>query len=219
MIDLHTHSLFSDGALIPAELARRAEEIGYRFIGITDHVDSSNLDMVIPRVVAAANEMNRFTRVRIVPGVELTHVPPALFMKLTARARELGAVVVVAHGETVAEPVAPGTNLAAIEAGVDILAHPGLISEQDAALAARKGVLLEITARKGHSLTNGHVARMAKAVGARLVLNTDTHTPDNLITLSFARIIALGAGLSEEDFQGMREESTRLLKKKGVITD
>ncbi len=42
MIDLHTHSFFSDGELIPSELIRRAEAIGYKAIAITDHVDSSN---------------------------------------------------------------------------------------------------------------------------------------------------------------------------------
>jgi len=40
-------------------------------------------------------------------------------------------------------------------------------------MAAEKGILLEITARKGHSLTNGHVAKLAKKHGAALVLNTE----------------------------------------------
>jgi len=216
MIDLHTHSLFSDGVLIPAELARRAEETGYRYLAITDHVDSSNLDLVVPRVVAAAEEMNRHTKVQIVPGAEITHVPPALFDLLTRQARDLGALIVVAHGETVAEPVASGTNRAAIEAGVDILAHPGLISEEDVSLAAERNVLLEITARKGHSLTNGHVARLAKTLGARLVLNTDTHAPGDLISIERARVVALGAGLSEDDFQNMRIESASLLRRAGI---
>ena len=35
-----------------------------------------------------------------------------------ASSRELGAKIVVVHGETVAEPVEPGNNRAAIEAGV-----------------------------------------------------------------------------------------------------
>jgi histidinol phosphatase-like PHP family hydrolase len=43
MIDLHTHTLFSDGELVPAELARRADRLGYRWLAITDHVDSSTL--------------------------------------------------------------------------------------------------------------------------------------------------------------------------------
>jgi Histidinol phosphatase and related hydrolases of the PHP family len=41
MIDLHTHSIFSDGELIPAELTRRAAVAGYRAMAITDHGDFS----------------------------------------------------------------------------------------------------------------------------------------------------------------------------------
>ena len=44
MIDLHTHSILSDGELLPSELARRAQVEGYRIIGISDHADPSNLD-------------------------------------------------------------------------------------------------------------------------------------------------------------------------------
>jgi len=53
MIDLHTHTLFSDGVLLPAELARRAQVLGYQALAMTDHVDSSNLEFVLPRLVAA----------------------------------------------------------------------------------------------------------------------------------------------------------------------
>ncbi|MBW2086419.1 MAG: histidinol phosphate phosphatase domain-containing protein, partial [Deltaproteobacteria bacterium] len=207
MIDLHTHTLLSDGELLPSELVRRAEDHGYRYIALTDHVDSSNLDFVVPRLVQAVREMEAHFQVRIIPGAELTHVPPALFASLAQKARELGAVLLVAHGETPVEPVAPGTNRAAIEAGVDILAHPGLITDEEASLAAQKGVCLEITARKGHCLTNGHVALVAKAVGAGLVLNTDSHDPADLITLDFARVVARGAALSEKAYKGMRTQT------------
>jgi putative hydrolase len=115
-----------------------------------------------------------------------------------SRARSLGAAVVVAHGETLVEPVHPGTNRAAIEARVDILAHPGLITKDEAERAAKNGVCLEITTRKGHSLSNGHVAQMAGQAGARLVIDTDTHEPGDLVTDEFARSVLLGAGLGTE---------------------
>ena len=54
MIDLHTHTFFSDGELVPAEHLRRVEVLGYEAVAITDHADSSNLDfisaLVIPRI-------------------------------------------------------------------------------------------------------------------------------------------------------------------------
>ena len=206
MIDLHTHCLFSDGELVPAEHVRRVEVLGYEAVAITDHADPSNLDFIVPRIVAAAEELNRHTSTRLVPGIELTHVPPPLFASLVARARELGALVVVAHGETVAEPVRPGTNRAAIEAGVDILAHPGFINEEEAALAAQKGVFLELSGRKGHCLTNGHVARLAQATGAGLVVCADAHGPGDFLTEEMARKVALGAGVSVERYLKIRED-------------
>lgn len=198
MIDLHTHTLFSDGVLVPSELVRRAVMKGYEVIAITDHADSSNLDFTIPRVSAACRELNRRWNIIALPGIELTHIPPETFAELTQKARSLGAAIVVAHGETLVEPVHPGTNRAAIEAGVDILAHPGLITREEAELAARKGVHLEISSRKGHSLSNGYVARMAVEAGAKLVIDTDTHEPGDLITSEFAVTVLRGAGLAAD---------------------
>ncbi len=199
MIDLHTHSLFSDGELLPSELIRRFEEMGYSCVAVTDHVDSSNLDFVVPRMVQVAKDLNPRQSVRVIPGVEITHVPPILIESLVIKARELGAEIVLVHGETVVEPVAEGTNKAAILAGVDILAHPGLISPEDVQLAAEKGVHLEISSRQGHSLTNGHVARLAKDFGARLVLNSDAHCISDLMTRQFAHRVARGSGLDHDE--------------------
>lgn len=211
MIDLHTHTLVSDGVLLPSELARRAEFIGYSVLGLADHMDDSNLEEAIPRLVKWAEKLNRHSSIKVLPGCELTHVPPTLFEDLTKKARDLGAVFVVAHGETPVEPVAPGTNLAAIRAGVDILAHPGLITAEEVALAAEKGVLLEITCRKGHSLTNGHVARMARSVSAKMVINTDHHAPGDLMTAEFARTVVIGAGLDAEDLDIMQANARSLV--------
>jgi len=213
MIDLHTHSLLSDGELLPAELVRRAAVAGYQAVGITDHADSSNLDWIIPRIVQVCRDLNNYWPVQAIPGVELTHIPPELIAPLTVQARKLGAQVIVVHGETVVEPVPPGTNRMAIEAGVDILAHPGLITEEEVRWARQKGVCLEITSRKGHSLTNGHVARLAQKVGASLVLNTDSHAPDDLLSPEKALAIALGAGLTKEDFEGMLRNSRQILSR------
>ena len=203
MVDLHTHSLFSDGVLLPAELVRRAEHKGYRFIAITDHVDQSNLDFVVPRVAELAESLNKVMQIRTIPGVELTHVPPVTIGKLADRARSLGAKLVVIHGETIVEPVAPGTDHHALEANIDILAHPGLIDPEDVELAAHRGIFLEISARKGHCLTNGYVAKLAMEMGAHLVLNTDTHEPSDLITKEHALEIARGAGLSADQASAM----------------
>ena len=213
MIDFHTHTVFSDGAFIPSELARRAEVAGCRAVALTDHGDSSNLDIVIPALVKASKALAEQFRIRVIPGVELTHVPPALIPSLEREARELGAKIVIVHGETIVEPVPEGTNRAALESNIDILAHPGLITEEEVRMAKANNICLEISGRKGHSLTNGHVARLAMKVGAKLLVNSDAHGPGDLISLDFARKVALGAGLSEEGFKMARSNAEELLKK------
>ncbi len=213
MIDLHTHTLFSDGELIPAELTRRAAVAGYRAIALTDHGDFSNFDLIIPRLVRVAADLGKAWGLTVIPGIELTHIPPAMIGEAAGEARRLGARVVVCHGETIAEPVAPGTNRAALEADIDILSHPGLITPEEAALAASRGILLEITTRRSHALANGHVARTALAAGARLVVNTDSHAPGDLTPLAAAKVIALGAGLTSEEFEQCRRNSEELVAK------
>lgn len=215
MIDLHTHTFFSDGELVPAEHLRRVEVMGYQAVAITDHADSSNLDFIVPRIVRAAVDLNRHSRTTLIPGIELTHIPPEMFVELSLKARELGARIVVAHGETVMEPVRPGTNRAAIEAEVDILSHPGFITEEEVQLAVRHGVLLEITGRKGHSLTNGHVANLAVKHGAKMAVNADAHGPGDFLTAKMAEVVALGAGLSREHYAQIRKDMAELAAKAG----
>ena len=200
MIDLHTHTTFSDGELIPSELVRRAEVKGYTAIGLTDHVDYTNIEHVLS-CISKAKYMEDVLDIRVLPGVELTHVPPSKIAPLVTLARRLGAEIVVMHGETPVEPVRPGTNRAAIDAEVDILAHPGFIALEETELAKEKGICLEITARAGHNITNGHVARMAKQTGAMMVVDTDAHSPEDLIDSERAVQIAFGAGLTSDEAQ------------------
>jgi putative hydrolase len=199
-IDLHVHSFFSDGVLLPSEILRRAAAKGYGAIAITDHADSSNLDEIVSSLVRFAKEQRGDFPLIFVPGVELTHMAPASIAPLARQARKLGAGLVVVHGETIVEPVMEGTNRAAVEcAEVDILAHPGFITLEEARIAVENGVHLEITSRSGHCLTNGHVVQIARQAGAKLILNTDTHTPGDMIGQEMARLVAAGAGLTEEE--------------------
>ena len=197
-IDLHTHTIFSDGDLTPSELTRRAMELGHTAIAITDHVDITNIDIVVPGLVKAAELGSDY--ITVIPGVELTYVPPSKIDVMAKRARTLGAQIVVVHGETVVEPVPQTTNLRSVMSpNVDILAHPGLITSEEAEIAAKNGVALEITGRAGHNITNGHVANMARKAGAKMVVNSDAHTVGNLMDEKRATIVAKGAGLTDEE--------------------
>lgn len=209
------HTLLSDGVLLPSELIQRAYSRGYRALALTDHVDMSNIDFVVPRIVNVIREISEFSRLTVVPGAEITHVPPKLISRMVEKARDLGAKIVVVHGETLAEPVAAGTNRAAIDAGADIISHPGLISLEDVKFAKQRGVALEITSRNGHCISNGHVAKIALETGAMLLINTDSHAPEDLITLERAKIILRASGITGKDVDQVLANSEQLIEKIG----
>jgi len=197
--ELHTHTLLSDGELLPIELARRALMKGTKTLAFTDHASLSNLERVISEARRDA-ELASEWGMTVMCGVEITHVPVRRIDEVVSKAHRLGAEIVVIHGETISEPVEKGTNLAAVlNPDVDILAHPGFITLEEAQMARDNGVALEITSRGSHCKTNGHVARMAQQSGARMVVDTDAHAPGDLIDLATALQIALAAGLTREE--------------------
>lgn len=101
---------------------------------------------------------------------------------------------------------------------IDVLGHPGLITIDDAETAKENDIALEISARCGHSLSNGHVAKIAREVGANLIIDTDTHSPDNLINYEMAYKIGLAAGLTEKEVvKALVDNPQKILKNKGLL--
>jgi len=218
-IDIHTHTILSDGELLPSELLRRAACLGHVAIGIADHVDASNMEDVIAALRRLVAEEGNDYGLQPLVGVELTHVAPPSIARLARRAKAAGAQYVIVHGETLVEPVAAGTNRAAAECpDVDVLAHPGLITLEEAGLAAAHGIFLEISGRRGHCLANGHVAAVARQAGAALLINTDAHQPSDLLTLEAAHRVALGAGLTPAEAEAALHVHPRALVERALST-
>lgn len=197
-IELHSHTFLSDGELSPMELCSRARET-HRALAVTDHAGPGLVERIVTEVAPAAEAAAEWG-MTVLAGVEITHVPPDRIAEVAEQARDAGADVVVVHGETLVEPVPDGTNAAAARCeAVDVLGHPGLIDEAVAADAAAHDVALELSSRRGHCLTNGHVADVAREVGADLVVDSDAHAPGDLIDQATAERVAEGAGLVPEE--------------------
>ncbi len=212
LYDFHTHTFHSDGVLSPIELIHRAVIGGYSSIAITDHVALGSLDRVIKEISEDCALARKYWDILAIPGVELTHLPSEAIPDVARRAKELGAWLVVVHGETLVEPVPRGTNLAAVQSPcVDILAHPGSITAEEATLAAKNGVFIELTARHGHSATNTTVASVSQQTGARLLVNSDAHTEDDLLTPELVESILHQAGLSNHQYQQVLKQNPLLL--------
>lgn len=64
MIDLHSHSTFSDGSFTPRELAKHAKDLGLNALALTDHDTTAGLD----QFMSACSEFG----IKGVPGVEIS---------------------------------------------------------------------------------------------------------------------------------------------------
>ena len=217
MYNLHAHTFLSDGALLPSEVAVRYQEKGYSVIAITDHADYSNIKSIAKSVVEFCRRWPQNSTIKVLPGVELTHLPPQQFKPLAALARKSGIKIIIAHGETPVEPVAKDTNHLALLADIDILAHPGLITDQDTLLAKDRGIFLEITSRKGHNQTNAHVIKQARKFGAKLILNNDSHTPEDIISPEELTQVGLDSGLTQIEIDKIYKDVKELLTKKACL--
>jgi histidinol phosphatase-like PHP family hydrolase len=199
LYDLHTHSILSDGEMLPIELVRRMAVTGYTTVAVTDHADIANALSLIKPLLTLRNSAEKFG-VTLLCGIEITHVPPGEIAIIAKRAKNAGADIVLVHGETPVEPVAPGTNRAACSCDdVDVLAHPGLILPEEADEARGRGIALEITSRAGHNRANGHVAAVARAAKCALVVNSDTHAPGDILGEQARYLVARGSGLNDRE--------------------
>ncbi len=217
--DFHTHTFFSDGLNSPIELIRYAASYGYRCIAITDHASYSNIDFMIDNVKKDCQLAQKYWDIIAIPGVELTNVPAKDLDNMAGYAKQKGARLVIAHGQSIVERVEEGTNREAVNSkNIDILAHPGIISESEASAAARNGIFLEVSARSGHSLGNGRTVAMGRKAGARFLINTDSHSHSNLFKDRMQEKVGLGAGLKQQEVEKIIEVNTKmLLEKLGIM--
>lgn len=200
-IEFHIHTFHSDGVMLPGEVISKAANMNYKAIAITDHADESNIEELLYNFKTFL-KITPPENLNILVGVELSYIYPEDLVNIATKARDLGAQIIIVHGETPLEPFNEGINQATVEAPkglIDILAHPGFITPEQAQMAAEKDVYLELTSRKGHCLTNGHIAKIAKQNGAKMLVNTNAHATGDLITLEESQNVARGAGLENED--------------------
>jgi len=200
--DFHTHTFFSDGVSSPIELIRFAYAYGYGCIGISDHASYSNMDQLIESIRRDCELAEKYWDIKAVPGVELTNVPAGSIDQMEKDAKKPGAMLVVVHGETIVEEVEEGTNMAAVSSKhVDLLAHPGLLTPEEAKLAVENDIYIEITSRTGHNLCNGRVVKIGRDAGVKFLINSDSHCHNDLYRGDFKREVAFGSGLDEKEYE------------------
>jgi putative hydrolase len=214
--DFHSHTFLTDGSASATDMWSEADQLGHRALAVTDHVALDDPKPLLDRLRQEASGWEGQELTTLI-GVEVTMIPPRKIPEVVRAARRAGAEIVIVHGETPANPVPLGTNRAAVELDdVDILAHPGFLTVEEAELAKAHDVILEISARALHMITNGHVVRTALEVGNDLVVDSDAHATDQLVSAHHAGQVARGAGVPESTvMRVLRDTPQRLLKRCG----
>ena len=93
-IDLHTHTVFSDGSQTPAQLVASAAAAGVRVLGLTDHDTVAGVEETARLGTAAG--------IRVIPGVEIsTSLPLAGDATVRVPVHLLGYLVDPANAELV----------------------------------------------------------------------------------------------------------------------
>lgn len=214
MIDMHLH--VGDGFLSPAQAMNLAQRAGYKAVALTLRGDVTIFDRLAPLRVAC-KQYSLYAGIDAFAAIELVHIPPQLMSESVGLAREAGAQVVLAHGESPVGLAVQGTNSAALLAGVDILAHPGNISEEDAAVAAENKVYLELTGASGHAVSNALVAARAFSQGCGLVFGSNARSLhdfyDAPTSMNFENALIRGACISSENVQRMRSNLQTFMRR------
>ncbi len=119
-VEMHCHTVASDGDMQPEELVQNAIKRGYKAICLTDHNTVSNVEEVkrcaekYGLIAAGGIEWTTFWgHLTVIGGksdVIWTDIAPDNIDKCIARARELGDVVTLAHPKRIGSPLCAGCH-------------------------------------------------------------------------------------------------------------
>ncbi len=221
--ELHSHTDFSDGKSSIEEMINMAREMNSA-IAITDHFigDEFFINKILhPNMSSLDSFLNRRKKFRekfkisddVIFGIEITRINPKRIPEIAKAAKKLDFIVLV-HGETSSDKVPAGTNTAALNCEyVDVLAHPGHLSEEEALKAKENKIFIEITARKMHKSENPEIAKICKKFNLEMVIDTDAHSAGELIDYRSAKKTGSDAGLSEDEVWKTNENAKEIFKK------
>lgn len=218
--ELHSHTNFSDGKSCLEDMVNRAIELNSA-IAITDHFigDGFGINKILyPNISSLDNFLKRKEKYSkifddVVFGIEITRIDPRKIPEIARAAKKNGLIVLV-HGETKGDNVPAGTNNAALNSEfVDVLAHPGHLSEENALKAKESKAFIEITTREVHKSENQEIIKICKKFDLEMVIDTDAHSTHELIDYEDALMVGLNAELTEDDVKKANENAKKIFKK------
>jgi DNA polymerase (family 10) len=194
--DLHTHTTWSDGAASIEEMVAAAESFGHEYLAVTDHATGPGMvggvgldDEQLREQLPSIREASEGADIEVLAGVEANIDADG--------GVSVGENLLAALDIVVASPHAgldgDGTErlvTAAKHPEVDVLGHPtgrrlnrrsGMTVDVErlAAVAAEHDTALEVNASPGRLDLRGSAVQTALEAGARIVVDTDAHSPES----------------------------------------
>ena len=216
--DLQMHTLATDGKNSIAEMAQKAQEMGYAYIAITDHskavrvaggLDEKGLAKHLQQIEKVGGQISG---IRILKGVEVDILTDGSLDLKDDILKECDVVLASVHSRFNMEEGEMTRRIikALNNPHVRILAHPTgrLILEREAykvnlkevfQAAMDQGVALEINAYPDRLDLRDVDARMAKEMGAKLVISTDAHSTAQLELMKFGVFTARRGWVEAKD--------------------
>jgi DNA polymerase (family 10) len=232
--DLQTHSKYSDGAFTIREMAEAAIELGYDYIAITDHskrvsvangMDEKRLAEQIEEIESVQKEFSDF---RIIKSAEVDILVDGTLDLSDDILKELDMVLCSIHynRNLSLEKQTERVLRAMDNPYFNVFAHPTgrLIGSREPyridlykimEAAKEHGCFLEINAHPERLDLNDADAKMAKEMGLKIPISTDSHTKDNLNNMRFGIMQARRGWLEKEDVLNTRpwKELSKLFKR------
>lgn len=223
--DLHMHTTASDGRNSIREMAEAALACGYRYIAITDH--SKNLAMTggldEKRVLEQIGQVHAVDRamegrIRVFTGIEVDILADGSIDLDDEVLAQLDVVIASVHTrfEQSREEMTARVLRAMENPYLRILGHPTgrlLLHREPFALdmaavlkrAAELDVAMEHNAAPERLDLNDHDLRLAKEMGCRIVMSSDSHDARNLGKMNYGAMQLRRAWLTPEDVLNTRD--------------
>ena len=212
--DLQMHSTYSDSSATVAQLARKAEELGYQYILITDHSRSAKYahGLEPDRLKKQWKEIERInkkSKVQVLKGIEVDILKDGKLDYPDSILRRLDLVVASIHQgfkKNVTERICAAMD----NQYVDIIGHPTgrLISSREGYdvdvhqimdKAAQTGTWLELNAFWDRLDLSDVNLRAAKDMGIKISIGTDAHDVQGLLWMKFGVATARRGWLEPRD--------------------
>jgi DNA polymerase (family X) len=216
--DVHMHTVETDGRNTIEEMAEAARKLGYRYIAITDHsknlaftngLDDARALEHIQRIRAADQTIDG---IKIFAGVEVDILADGSLDLSDSVLEQMDLVIASVHSHFNQSPEEmtdrllkavenPNTSLIGHPTGRILLRRDAYPFALDAVLkrAAERKVAMELNAYPDRlDLCDRHL-RLAKQLGVKIVINTDSHHTSHLANIRYGVLQARRAWLTNED--------------------